>query len=369
MHQNPYQRLAQRLDALPNGFPPAPDGAEQRLLAKLFTPEEANLAAGLRLTLETPAQIAERLGRADTEAGAEALDVRTLQERLKSMVRKGLITAGRTEKGLGYGLMPFVVGIYEAQAGHIDAELARLFEDYYHQAFNQVLAVSPSVHRVIPVGESIPLDLGIEPYESARQIVESAQAWGVLDCICRTQTALIGQGCHHPVDVCMALSQKPGAFDHSSVVRPQTRQQALETLQRAAAAGLVHSVSNVRQEVSYICNCCTCSCGILRGLAEMGLPNAVARAGFVSRVDASRCIGCESCLPACQCGALSLQAFVIQVDHLRCTGCGQCVTHCESGALRLVRRPPSEIQVVPQAEMDWKTQRARARCIDINEVL
>jgi len=53
-----YARLAARLDELPNGFPPAPDGSHLRLLAKLYTPDEAALAAQLRLTLETPADIA-----------------------------------------------------------------------------------------------------------------------------------------------------------------------------------------------------------------------------------------------------------------------------------------------------------------------
>jgi Na+-translocating ferredoxin:NAD+ oxidoreductase subunit B len=365
MNQNPYQKLAQRLNALPNGFPPTTDGAELRLLAKLYTPEEAALAADLRITLETTPQIAARL----EQAGTQPLDIRLLQDQLKSMARKGLINAGRSENGLGFGLMPFVVGIYEAQIGRMDAELATLFEEYYRQAFGQMLAVQPSFHRVIPVGESIPIDLGIEPYESARQIVENAQAWGVLDCICRVQKALIGQACEHPVDVCMAFGQKPGVFDHHPVVRALTREQALETLQRAAAAGLVHSVSNVRQEISYICNCCTCACGILRGVSELGLANVVARSGFVNQAEETLCIGCETCIPACQFGALSLQDFVVQVDRGRCVGCGVCVTHCDTGALHLVRRPPAELVAVPEAEMDWKVQRAQARGIDIHEVL
>ena len=50
MTDNPYRQLAERLNALPNGFPPAADGAELRLLAKLYTPDEAALAAKLRLT-------------------------------------------------------------------------------------------------------------------------------------------------------------------------------------------------------------------------------------------------------------------------------------------------------------------------------
>ena len=44
MDETAYKLLAQRLDELPNGYPPTPDGIELRLLEKLFTPEEA--AAG-----------------------------------------------------------------------------------------------------------------------------------------------------------------------------------------------------------------------------------------------------------------------------------------------------------------------------------
>jgi hypothetical protein len=53
LNDSPYRQLTTRLNELPNGFPPAPDGAELRLLAYLFTPEEAALAAQLRLMLDS----------------------------------------------------------------------------------------------------------------------------------------------------------------------------------------------------------------------------------------------------------------------------------------------------------------------------
>ena len=61
MSQDPYKQLAERLDALPQGYPPTDDGVELRVLAWLFSPEEAALGAQLRIALETPAQIAERI--------------------------------------------------------------------------------------------------------------------------------------------------------------------------------------------------------------------------------------------------------------------------------------------------------------------
>ena len=59
-----YRQLAARLDALPSGFPATPDGLELAVLARLFTPEEAALAAQLRLTPETPAALSLAAGSA-----------------------------------------------------------------------------------------------------------------------------------------------------------------------------------------------------------------------------------------------------------------------------------------------------------------
>ena len=360
MKNGAYKKLAERLDALPNGYPPTDDGAELRLLEKLYTPDEAELASQLRLPKETPDMISKRLGRDEAE-------VRKL---LKGMARNGLIAAGRTEAGLGYGLLPFVVGIYEYQAGKIDKELATLFEDYYMQAFADVLKVKPQVHRVIPVKESIKVDLEVRPYESASDIVDSAQAWGVLDCICRKQKELLGDPCDHPLDVCMTMSEVPGAFDKNTIVTVLTRDEAQATLQRAADAGLVHSVSNNQKGIHYICNCCTCSCGILRGMSEIGIANVVARSSFVNQDDQQICNGCEDCLEYCQFNALSMgDDMIMQVNSMRCVGCGVCVPHCSTESLGMVMRPEGEVVPPPETLKDWGVERAADRGINIMDVM
>jgi Na+-translocating ferredoxin:NAD+ oxidoreductase subunit B len=358
MSDSRYRLLAERLDALPNGFPPTSDGAELRLLAKLFTPDEAALAASLRLTLETPGEIAVRTGR----------DPAALPAQLKDMARRGLIKAGRAAGGLGYGLLPFVVGIYEMQGAGIDAELARLFEDYYRRAFGQAVSMQPQVHRVIPVQKSIRVDMEVRPYESAAEIVAACRSWGVVDCICRKQKALIGEPCSHPIDNCMTLSMRAGAFDGNASVRALTQEEALATLRRASEAGLVHSVSNSQEGIWYICNCCTCGCGILRGLADLGMANVIARSAFVSQVDEVLCAACGLCLERCQFDALALDA-VAQVDRSRCVGCGVCVNACPEGALTLVRRPDEEVLPPPVTGDDWLAARAAARRLDLTEVL
>ena len=360
MEKTAYKKLAERLDALPNGFPPTDDGAELRLLAKLYTPEEAELASQLRLTKEVSEQVADRLGR----------DKGEVRKLLKGMARKGLIAAGRTEAGLGYGLMPFVVGVYEFQAGRIDEELATLFEDYYTQAFVDVLRVKPQVHRVIPVNESIHVDMEVRPHESAVDLVNSAMAWGVMDCICRVQKGLIGDPCEHPLDVCMTLSGVPEAFNGNDTVRALTREEALETLQRAAESGLVHSVSNNQKGIHYICNCCTCSCGILRGMAEVGIANVVARSSYVNQVDDLLCNGCETCLGYCQFDALAMgEDAIVQVNSVRCVGCGVCVLRCPNEALSMVPRPEEDVILPPESIKEWGAKRAADRGIDLSNVL
>jgi electron transport complex protein RnfB len=358
MADTPYKHLADRLDALPNGFPSTEDGIELDLLAALFSAEEAACAAQLRMTPETPEQVADR-------TGCDAREARVL---LKGMARRGLINVQKTEQGLGYALMPFIVGFYENQNRRLDAKLAHLVEAYFQRAFASMLAVEPTFHRVLPVGETIPVDIEVQPYETAATIIEKAQAWGVVDCICRKQKALVGQACQHPTSYCMVFSSTPGAFDHDPSITAQTQEESLATLRQAAEAGLVHTVGNHQEHSSYICNCCTCSCGILQGIAQLGIANAVARSAFCSQVDEMKCIGCEDCLPACQFGALAPADGSISVDRQRCVGCGLCVLRCTQDALSLARRPEAEIKPVPATMQDWQAGRAAARGRDLAEI-
>ncbi len=359
---DPYRALARRLDEIPNGFPPTASGVELRLLARLFTPEEAALAAQMRLSAETAEALAAR-------TGGERQAVRSL---LKAMVRKGLIHVERRPGGLGYSLLPFVVGLYEMQGQRLDAGLAALVEAYMQEAFPAVLGARPALHRVIPVEEAVPAGVEILPYERASQILDQAAAWGVADCICRRQQRLLGKGCDRPLDVCLALSTVPGAFDHVEGVRPLTREQAGAALRRAAEAGLVHSTSNTHAGLPYlwyICNCCACCCGVLRGVVEFGIAGSIAHSAFWATVDVATCSGCESCLERCQFGALSLAGGVARVDRARCAGCGLCATACPSGALELVRRPADDVLPVPADNDAWWAERARNRGLDLGRIL
>jgi electron transport complex protein RnfB len=358
MTDDPYRRLAQRLDAIPNGFPATGSGVELRLLAKLFTPEQAALAAQMRMTYEPADDIAARAG----------VEPSAAYRTLKAMAKKGLIYAGRGDAGLTFRLMPFVVGIYEEQLPRLDAELAELFEAYLQESRGSTIYGPTPVHRVIPVSEAIPVDLEIFPYQSAVALIEGAKSWAVRDCICRVQKRLIGEGCEHPVQNCLVFAPVEGVFDHSEVDRAITKEEALRILQETEAEGLVHTAGNFRDDHNYICNCCTCSCGILRGVAEFGIQSAVAHSEFRAAVDADACAACGDCLERCQFDALSLPAYVCMVDDARCVGCGQCVTVCRTGALQMARRPEGELAPLAVDRKAWALHRAQERGISLAEI-
>ncbi len=359
MSETAYRPLAQRLDATPNGFPATESGVELELLAKLFTPEEAALAATLRLSHEPADAIAARAG----------VDADEAYRTLKGMARRGLIRIKRGQGQLLFGLMPFVVGFYEEQLPRMDQELAALVERYLQETQGAgITEHTPALHRVIPVEESIPFELEIFPYERASRLLESARSWGVRDCICRVQQRLVGKGCDYPVESCLVFAPVEGAFDHSEVDRAIGKEEALQILTEAEEAGLVHSTGNYQGPHFYICNCCTCCCGILRGVAEFGVPTAVAKADFQAVVDVDVCAGCGDCMERCQFGALSVPEDTCDVDLVRCVGCGLCAAVCPTGALELERRPAGEVPPPPKDIKDWGMQRAAQRGIPLDEV-
>lgn len=346
-----YKQLALLLDQIPNGFPETKNGVELKILAKLFTPEQAEIACHMSLEPQSAKEIAARAGKDERETYAN----------LKAMVKKGLIDAGRGEGGLAFKLIPFIVGFYERQNAQIDEEFAHLFEAYYKETFHKMMTIKPSVHRVIPIEKTIPLNIDVLPYERASNYIENARSWGVLNCICRVQKQLVGQGCSHSLENCLVISPRLNAFNSSDAIRSLTKEEALAILSQAEEEGLVHSTRNVQDGVDYICNCCSCSCGVLRGLVDYGSPNAVDRSHFYAVVDEDLCSGCEACVDRCHFKAITMKDGICAVDKSRCFGCGLCVTSCPTGALHLRQKDTAEIEPTPGTEEEWREQRARGR--------
>ena len=355
MSHDAYRKLAQKLDAIPNGFPQTESGVELKLLAKICTPEEAALASEMQLVPESAARIAQRTGR--DQARTVAL--------LEEMVRKGLIRVIDEEEQSKFALMPWVVGIYEEQLGRLDEEFVRLFGEYN---LEPLLNTLPSIEKVIPVEKSIPVDVHIFPYEQASALLSNAKSFGVRKCICKVERALVGEPCKYPVEVCLLFAPTEGAFDNQPDTRAITKEEALRILRETEEAGLIHSSSNVREGHFYICNCCSCCCGFMRGLSLYGIENSIAKSDFYARVDPETCTGCGTCVKRCQFGVPSLVDDRSSVDQKRCVGCGQCVMTCPSGAMTLVRKSQDQISPIPRDMEQWAMDRAKNRGMSTEEL-
>lgn len=344
-----YRALARLLDSLPQGYPATESGVELEILQKLFSSEEARVALALNLKAETPELV----------AGKAGLEERIVRASLKSMVKKGLIEFEKAQGGIGYKLMPFVVGFYERQVGRMDEEFAELFERFYLEGLARAMTIKPSAHRVIAVEKAIPVGIEVMPYERASACIDAAKSWGLLNCICRLQARLVGKACSHSLESCLALSPRENAFAQATSIRALTREEALQVLRDTEAEGLVHTTANAQEGISYICNCCSCACGFLRAAKELGVADPLARSHFLCACDQGTCTGCGNCTEACQFGALFLDGEGrCVVDAAKCFGCGLCVSACPAGALALKRKDDARLESPPITERDWEAARA-----------
>ncbi|MHA1925395.1 MAG: ATP-binding protein [Candidatus Thorarchaeota archaeon] len=362
MSDEVYDRLAATLDKIPNGFPPVPDRSHIKILKWIFEESEADLASQMKLMGETTEDLSARLD----------WDPANLKEILETMAHKGQIRAWNSSTGRRYALIPFAVGIYEEQLGRMDKEFAKIFEDYYAAAkgIGDMFATEPPIFKVIPVNSAVETDLEIHPYEKAEGLLENSKSWGVRECICKKQKELIGEPCNYPTSVCLVFAPKSeNAFDNDELTKAVTKEEALKILKDSEEAGLVHCTMNIQTGQNYICNCCTCCCGVLRGLTQHDQPYAFVKSDFLIEVDNDLCTGCGTCVDRCQFAALDVPEDLSVVNTDRCIGCGVCAISCPEGALQLVARPDRGEKAPPEKYMDWMTEKAMSRGVDPSELM
>ncbi len=345
-----YERLADQLDALPNGFPRTESGVEIRLLKKIVEPEGAWLVGQLSRKLESVEEIAVRVDIPTAEA----------TKRLRKMLHQGLLITKKRDDVRCYRLRPFLVGIYEAQLETMDHEMAHLMEQYMMlQGAKGILGPRPALHRVIPAGQATKTEW-ILPYDDVRDLLLKAKSFIARNCICRfEQDMLDSRKCNFPLENCLVISDAEGAFGANGI----SQEEALALINKTEEIGLVHTVSNNVKDVSYICNCCGCCCGILRGITEWGIEKSVAKANYYANADPNTCTGCEICINRCQVGAVSIDGAVATVNLDRCIGCGLCVTGCPDEAIHLLRRPDAELVHPPSDFMAWEDARLHNRSL------
>jgi Na+-translocating ferredoxin:NAD+ oxidoreductase subunit B len=350
---DPYKLLAKKLDRTPNGFPSTPSGVELRILKKIFRPEDAQMALKLRMRPESASSIAKRL-----RAPADKI-----QSCLDQMVQKGQIASFKINGVQQYIFMPFVIGIYEFQLKRIDKELSDLFEEYIPYLMPVLGGHKPALARVIPVNATIDPKAEILTYEDMKEMIRGSRSFAVNDCICRKERALQGQPCKHSLETCMTFSREENAFELNPLsARIISKDEALRILESVEKEGLVHATYNVRDDLMFVCNCCSCCCGLMRGLNEFQSPYLIARSNFIAAIDASTCSNCQLCsTERCPVHAISLVDGCCVVSKEKCIGCGACATSCPTDSIKLFRRPQTEQMIPARDVMNLSLERAASR--------
>ena len=342
-----YERLADALDKLPNGFPRTKSKIEIAILRKIFSSEEASLASQLSRQMDSVEAIANRAG----------VSVEEVEARLTGMAKRGLLWSHKRNGKPRFRLAPFVVGIYEAQRERMDHEFAHLIEEYMTSGGAVgIMKPQPALHRVIPAQQAVKSEW-ILPYDDVKKVLLSSKSFRLNDCICRMQQDHIGRRCSFPLRTCLSFS----AAERPRTPLDITKDEALAYLDKAEEMGLVHTVSNVMKGLGYVCNCCGCCCGILRGITDWGIENSVAQANYFAAIDPEKCLGCEKCVKRCQVHAVSKKNRVAEVDRKHCIGCGLCVTGCPSEAATLQRKTEAETIHPPRDFEAWEDHRLRNR--------
>jgi len=337
MERHRYEKLAQHLDKLPGGFPPSDSGAELRLLKRLFTPEEAELAVHLTLDHEEARVIADRAG----------LNVAEAKQRLRQMAHKGLIFSIEPENGPAlYQAVPWIIGIYEFQVNKMDEGFVQDVNEYIRTR-KQVSRPQPIPQiRTIPIEQSVESHLETLPYERAEELVKAHEKFAVAPCLCRRKTEIMGVGCDAPKEACLMFGDWADYYVRNGLGRYIDQAEVMEILAEANKANLVLQPSNSR-DIAFMCCCCGCCCGVLTRLKLHPRPSEQVASPFIARAEPENCEGCGVCVDRCQMQALTLKDDHVVLDANRCIGCGLCVSTCPTGTLTLVRKTASKRTTVP----------------------
>jgi Fe-S-cluster-containing hydrogenase component 2 len=333
-----YERLRIRLDDLASGFPDTESRVELKILKRLFNEEEAALFLGLSPLLEDPAQIAQRLKR-DPQATADLLE---------QMAGKGLLFRQRNSKGVRYGAVPYVVGIFEFQLKRLDREIVQDMQNYFETALGRTFqSFSTPVMRTVPINRQLVADWPIAPYEDVLAILDNQKTIAIAPCICRTMSQLEDKTCDKPMETCFMFGSHAHYYVENKMGRYISQEEAKDIVRRNEEAGLVMQPFN-SQKVGGMCSCCGDCCGMLKSLKKQPVPAKAVQSNYFAQVT-EECVGCEVCLERCQMEAVTMVDDHALVDLDRCIGCGLCVTTCTTGAMKLLRKPENQLYKPPES--------------------
>lgn len=341
-----YRDLAARLNRFPQGAPPTQ--LLFKILRILLQEREASLLAQLPIRPFTASRAAEVWGMADAEA----------QKVLEGLADRALLLDYLAEGETRYVLPPPMAGFFEFSLMRVRHDidqkaLSELFfqylnveEDFARELFARG---ETQLGRVFVHETALPEigDLHVLDYERASEVVRRAPVIGIGVCYCRHKMAHLGRACDAPMDICMTFGTAADSLTRHGVAEKIGAARCLDLLAEARERGLVQFGENVREGVSFICNCCGCCCEALIAARRFGHLRPVHTTNYIPSLDSTACNGCGKCAKACPVEALDLaaadepsrpKAKKARLHEDSCLGCGVCVAACPKDAIAMRSR-------------------------------
>ncbi len=339
-----YRKLQENLDKLPIGFPATKSGIDLKVLTYFFTPEEAKIGTYLKWELQSVNEIHEI---------AKELNFtkQELENKLDTLAEKGSIRYAIRDGVKKYAADIFAVGMYEAKVNNLTLEFINDINQFEDEGFNIAFigARFPQM-RTVPVEKSVTPEHHLQTYEEVAKIIENIEGpIALFNCICRQNHDLQGDPCKQTSlrENCMGFGEDMQFPIDIGRGREITKSEALDILRKNQEDGLILQAGNAIKP-SFICSCCGCCCGVLRGLSDLPRPIDFFHTNYYAQVDSELCVGCGTCVERCQMNAIKIKNDIAKVITKRCIGCGNCVTVCPEEAMQLIRKEKEKEIIPPQ---------------------
>jgi len=348
-----YRRLQEHFDSFPLRFPATESGVEIRLLKRLFSPIEAEIASVIKCghvgSLETYETLDEIFARIK-HLGHTKEEV---EQHLDNMARKGSIMGSTRNGKKVYANALLIVGIYEFQVDKLTKEFQEDLDQYQREAWdpaNRDIRVRQL--RTIPVGIKVEHENSIAKYDDIKVLFEESEGpFAKVNCICRQSKDLKNKPCQvtDRREVCMTTGDMARLYIDQGYGCEITKEEALHYLKKNEEEGLIFQLSN-SQEMIFVCSCCTCCCEGLVWLKSIPNPADYTSSNYQAVIDEELCSGCGTCVNRCQLEAIILEGDYSVIEQKRCIGCGNCLIVCPEEAISLiVKENPN---VPPETSID-----------------